>query len=79
MDSKYNLSPMGTNNTKCYSMNGILMLPHYQIDGQFVGPGLRDGAHLRGKNNQTYSETQLVDAGAVPVFNQLWDRGGVAT
>jgi len=49
---------------KCYELNGVLHLPHYQHEGVFVSPSDKVGA----------IESDLIKAGAVETTHYLWVR-----
>jgi len=49
---------------KCYELNGILHLPHYQHEGIFVSPSNKVGL----------IESDLIKQGATEVIKYLWTR-----
>jgi hypothetical protein len=56
-----------------YRKDGVSFVPHYRNNSVFVGPGYpRD-------NRNTYTEAELVEAGAVKQPRFLWSRGTAGT
>ena len=51
-----------------FVLHGITYLPHYNKRSQFVSPGY--GA----SNYNLYTKKELIDAGAKPKTEMLWER-----
>lgn len=49
--------------TTTYELRGVTIVPHYTVDGVYVGPG-----------GVQYSATQLIRKGATRTQTMLWPR-----
>lgn len=63
-----------TKNYKCYKLNDILYVPHYNNPGVYVGPSVRqETGFIKGKYNARYFyRHELIRMGAIEVTEQLW-------
>jgi hypothetical protein len=52
-----------------YRKDGVIFVPHFRNNSVFVGPGYPR------HNKNTYTEAELVTAGAVKQPRFLWSRG----
>jgi hypothetical protein len=52
-----------------YRKDGVIFVPHFRNNSVFVGPGYPR------HNKNTYTEAELVGAGAVKQPRFLWSRG----
>ena len=59
--------------SKCYLLNDILYIPHYDVPGVFVKPGFQDG--MRVQTGSSVDEHELLKSGATAKVEMLWNRG----
>jgi hypothetical protein len=63
-----------TANYKCYKINKILYVPHYNNPGVYVGPSVRENTgFIKGNYVARYFyKHELIKMGATEVIEQLW-------
>ena len=63
-----------TKSYKCYKMNQILYVPHYNNPGIYVGPSTRqETGFIKGKYTaRLFYKHELIKMGATEVIEQLW-------